>query len=113
MFRTSNNKLFTRFLCILIFILNLVLIIVLFSRLSPNDLKIYFNSEALYLPSLYRDLFIDHNPLIGWHLNPALGFFPDVIVYFILMFFSGNFILASILFSILQFILPHLPVSTT
>jgi len=98
------NKWLTISIYALSFILNLILLFALFSRLDLNDLKLYFNSDALYLPSLYRDLFIDHNSLKGWHLNPSPNFFPDMAIYFFFMFISGNLIVSSFLFSIIQYI---------
>jgi hypothetical protein len=99
----NDNKQLINLIYALSFILNLLLVIALFSALKPDDIKIYFNSDTLYLPSLYRDLFIDHNSLRGWHLNSSPNFFPDMVLYFILMFTSGNFIFSSSLFSILQY----------
>lgn len=86
------------------FILSLLLILTLFSSLSMDDIKHYFNSDTLYLPSIYHDLFIDHNGLRGWHFNPSPNFFPDMIIYFVLMFISGNLIISSFLFTIAQYL---------
>ena len=99
----NRNKQWAILIYALSFILNLLLVIALFSSLTPDDIKIYFNSDTLYLPSLYRDLFIDHNNLRGWHLNSSPNFFPDMTVYFILMFISQNFIFSSFFFSIIQY----------
>jgi hypothetical protein len=99
----NDNKRFTIIIYAFSFILNLLLLFALFSSLNLDDLKHYFDSDKLYLPSLYRDLFIDHNGLKGWHLNPSPNFFPDMAIYFFLMFISGNFIFSSFLFSIIQY----------
>jgi hypothetical protein len=100
----NNKKWLTCSIYALSFILNLLLLFALFSSLNLDDLKHYFNSDTLYLPSLYRDLFIDHNSLKGWHLNPSPNFFPDMAIYFFLMFISGNLIVSSFLFSLIQYI---------
>lgn len=64
----------------------------------------YFCSDTLYLPSIYRDLFIEHNNLSRWHFNPAPNFFPDMLAYFVLMFITNNFIIASFVFSLIQYL---------
>ena len=79
-------------------------IITTFSTLSENAFTFFFNSDTLYLPSIYKDIFIDHNTLQGWHLNPSPNIFPDMIVYFIIMAFTNNFIIASFIFAILQYL---------
>jgi hypothetical protein len=99
----NANKWLPNLIYALSFILSLLLVLALFSSLKPDDIKLYFNSDALYLPSLYRDLFIDHNCLRGWHLNPSPGFFPDMIFYFFLMYISGNLIISAFLFSLIQY----------
>src|ERR1039457_1465158 len=84
--------------------LSLFLLLSLFSILTINGIRIFFTSDALYLPSIYLDLFRDHNNLQGWHFNPAPNFFPDMIVYFLFMAFSGNFIVSSFLCSFMQYL---------
>ncbi|PBQ31618.1 hypothetical protein CNR22_07500 [Sphingobacteriaceae bacterium] len=86
-------------------ILTLVtLVFAIFSKLPEDPLKLimYFCSDTLYLPSIYRDLFIDHSDISDWHFNPAPNYFPDMGVYFLLNFISQNFIIASFLFSFAQ-----------
>jgi len=85
---------------------SLLFIVALFSRLviDNNYINTFFNSDTLYLPSIYKDLFIDHNGFKGWHLSGAPNFFPDMILYFIIMIFSKNFIVSSFLFSTIQYL---------
>lgn len=47
-------------------------------RLSPDFL---FNSDATYLPLLYRDLLLEGGKLSQWFLTPAPYFFPDWLIY--------------------------------
>lgn len=83
---------------------NLFLLVCFFSQLEKINIGHFFNADSLYLPSVYRDLFVDKNSFEGWHLNPAPNFFPDMFFYCILMFLCGNnFIIASFLFSIIQY----------
>lgn len=82
----------------------LLLLLAVFSNFSPYAFQVYFNSDTLYLPSVYKDLFIDKHHIKDWHLNPAPNFFPDMLLYFTMMLFSsGNFMVVSFIFSIIQF----------
>lgn len=85
-------------------ILQLILIALCFATADAADMRSFFNSDTLYLPSIYRDLFINGFTIEGWFLNPAPNLFPDVILYFILNWITGDFILASILFSFVQYL---------
>ncbi len=81
----------------------LCFILAWFSRLADYDIDKFFSADCLYLPSVYKDLFIDGNELKGWVLNPAPNFFPDMVVYFGLMLVSGNSLwIASFIFSVIQ-----------
>nr|NQU93386.1 hypothetical protein [Bacteroidota bacterium] len=86
-------------------LISVLLIITVFSIMIPSDFDIFFNSDTLYLPSLYRDLFIDGNGFKGWNLSPSPNFFPDMFFYFILMFIFNDFIIASFIFSIVQYLI--------
>jgi hypothetical protein len=85
--------------------LQLILIALCFATADSEDMRLFFSSDTLYLPSIYRDLFIDGFTIEGWFLNPAPNLFPDVFLYFILNWITGDFILASILFSFVQYLL--------
>jgi hypothetical protein len=74
-----------------------------FGMFKELDFSVYFSSDCLYLPSIYKDLFIDGHSLNGWNFNPAPNFFPDMVFYFLLMAITNDFITASFLFSIIQF----------
>ncbi len=81
----------------------LCFILAWFSRLADYDIDTFFSADCLYLPSVYKDLFIDGNELKGWVFNPAPNFFPDMLLYFGLMLLSGNsLIIASFIFSVIQ-----------
>jgi len=59
-----------------------------------NWFNIYelFNSDSLYFSSLYRDLFIDKNPVMGMNFTTTPNIFPTMILYFVVRFFVHNFI---------------------
>ena len=98
--KISNEQIFF----ILSVIISIGIVITLFSTFTTSAYNVFFNSDTLYLPSIYKDLFIDHNSLNGWHLNPAPNIFPDMIVYFIISAFTSNFIIASFVFAIFQYL---------
>lgn len=82
------------------------LLTAIFSKLtSDSNIDIFFCSDTLYLPSLYKDLIVDKNSIWDWELNPAPNYFPDMLVYFLLMFITNDFVLVSFIFSILQYVL--------
>jgi hypothetical protein len=88
---------------LLSFFVTLCFILAWFSRLGDYDLETFFNTDSLYLPSVYKDLFTDGHALKGWVFNPAPNFFPDMLLYFFLMLICGNsFIIASFVFSVIQ-----------
>lgn len=85
---------------------NVVLIFSVFASIAnnPESINIYLNSDTFYLPSIYRDVFIDGNGYIGWHFNPAPNFFPDMLIYFLLMAIVKNAIITSALYSVIQYL---------
>lgn len=62
----------------------------------------YFNPDALYLATLYESLIVQGYPLITHYLNPSLLLIPDLLIFFIARYFSGDVIISSFLFSIIQ-----------
>ncbi len=85
-------------------ILVIFLILSIFSTLDEQSYNWFFSTDTLYLPSIYKDLFIDGGTLDGWHLNPAPNFFPDMLVYFLLMFITGSFLLSTAFFAVIQYV---------
>ena len=85
---------------------SLFFIFAFFSKLDSTDnIGTFLNADCLYLPSMYKDLFLDGNDLKNWNLIPAPHFFPDTILYFILMFVSKNsFIISSFIFAFIQYV---------
>ncbi|MCT4581202.1 MAG: hypothetical protein N4A35_07275 [Flavobacteriales bacterium] len=65
--------------------------------------KHFFNSDTLYLPSIYVDLFEHHNHFKDFNLNPAPNFFPDMGFHFVLMkLLQSDFKLVALVFAIFQ-----------
>lgn len=102
-FSLSGSGIPDRLLLLMAFLANIVLSLYVFSGLSDAQVNVYFNSDTLYLPSLFRDLFVDRSGFAGWHLNAAPNFFPDMFFFFLLSAFIPDFILAAFIYSILQY----------
>jgi hypothetical protein len=84
---------------------SLCFVLAFFSRLPDYNIDSFFSSDSLYLPSIYKDLFLDGNSLKEWRLNPSPNFFPDMVFYFLLMLVCKNsFIVSSFIFAIVQYI---------
>lgn len=90
-------------------ILSLLLIVLfsllVFATLTPQQISVYINSDTLYLPSIFRDVFIDGSGLKGWNLNAAPNFFPDFLIYSAINFVFTDFRLAALIYSLLQILI--------
>lgn len=94
-----NNLLLSSFLA-----LGVVCIFISYSLVNKYNIdQFLINSDTLYLPSIYLDVFERGNSFFDWSLNGAPNYFPDMFLYFSLYFFSGNLISSMILFSCLQY----------
>ncbi len=86
-------------------IANCILIVSAYVDASTFNIdNLWFSTDPLYLPSLYKDLFIDKYHLEGWLLNPSPNFFPDIFLFFSLNAILPNFIWAALGFSIIQYL---------
>ena len=64
-----------------------------------------FNSDYLYLPTLFSDLFSKDGELKNWLLTPAPYFFPDYPLFYIAYLVGSNPYSQIIIFALLQAIL--------
>ncbi len=102
----SANWIFTgNYLYFTSLILVVFLILSIFCTLDEQSYNWFFSTDTLYLPSIYKDLFTDGGTLDGWHFNPAPNFFPDMLVYFLLMYLTGSFLLSTAFFAVIQYII--------
>jgi hypothetical protein len=69
----------------------------------PRDFL--YDSDALNLPSMYRDLFREHGSFFAWRFSAAPFFFPDMLLYFLINFLIPNFHLAIVFYGVAQSIL--------
>jgi hypothetical protein len=88
---------------IMALIVALVTLIWWFAFRTDEELSQFLSSDALYLPSLYRDFFQDGNSMIGWTFNQATNFFPDTMLFFILNALSGDFVVAIFCYAVIQY----------
>ncbi len=63
---------------------------------------IFFNADAFYLPALYKDLFINHNPLSNWHMPSVAHLFPDFFLFCIAKLIFSDIALVTLAYAILQ-----------
>lgn len=81
--------------------------VLVFFNLSISEIEdFYINSDTLYQPSLYIDIIERQNDMARWHLNPSPNFFPDMGIYFLLMFVTGGHVLwSTFLFAMIQIVI--------
>lgn len=96
---------YQKILFVLSVLINVVLTIIIFATINEKQIYTYFNSDTLYLPSIYKDLIIDKSGLGGWHLNGAPNFIPDMFLFFIVRSFFNHFIPACFAFSLIQLVI--------
>jgi len=82
----------------------LVVLVFWFAFLPDWGVNYFFSSDALYLPSLYKDIFQDGYTLSGWTLNQASNLFPDLLLYSLLNAICGDFIVATFCYSVIQYL---------
>lgn len=83
-----------------------LLIFLSFATVSTHDFELHFvNSDCMYLPSIYRDIFQSNNSIDGWSFNAAPNVFPDMFLYFLLMAITNDFVASSILFAVIQYLI--------
>ena len=52
---------------------------------TRQEVEALFNSNQLFLPHLYEDIFIHHFPLNKWSFSSVPFFFPDGLIYFLII----------------------------
>ena len=103
--KVTKNYFISNSLYYISLVLALLLILSIFCTIDKKSINWFFSSDALYLPSIYKDLFQDGGTVAGWHFNPSPNFFPDMPIYFLLMFLTGNFLLSTAFFAVVQYII--------
>ncbi len=85
------------------FLLPLLITIGLVTSIRP--LIAGLSSDFFYLVSLYKDLFVDHYSIFGWHITPAPYFFPDMVMFFPLLWIMPDIGYAFVSYYVLFFLL--------
>ena len=86
-------------------LLTAVFIISVYFQLDEAEMRMFINSDTLYLPSFFRDLFYDKSRNVEWFTPAATCFFPDLILFFTVHLFTCNFIKAMFFTGLLMNIL--------
>ncbi len=97
---TNTGKIFY----FLTFALVPVLVLAIFSK----EYRVYdyvFNPDSLYFSSLYQGLFVEGYPFKTFWLNPSILLIPDAAIYFTTMAITGDTIITTFIFGILQHLL--------
>ena len=63
------------------------------------------SSDLLYIVSLYKDLFVDRYSIFGWYVTPAPYFFPDMVMFFPLLWSMPDIGYAFVSYYVLFFLL--------
>jgi len=84
---------------------NVVFFTLTFSLLKDSGLHTFFNSDTLYLSSLYQDIVEMGGSVNNWYIGTAPNFFPDMVLFLITSTIANNFIISFILYSIVQYLL--------
>jgi hypothetical protein len=78
----------------------------LFALLPGREgLRLFVNSDALYMPALCQDLFVHRTGLSVWHLNGAPNFFPEMLLFFPLMALLKSTTLTIMVYGVVQMLL--------
>lgn len=87
-----------------IFVLAVICVVLLYlSGFKPQVLM--FNSDGLYLPVLFEDLFGKGGRLNDWYLTPAPYFFPDYLMFAISYFFADGAYYQLLVFLVIQLVM--------
>ena len=69
------------------------------------DQGLFFNSDALFFPSLFKNIFLEGKHFADWVLPPSAYLFPDAILYTIAYVLNKNVFSQILIFAILQSVL--------
>ncbi len=69
------------------------------------DPDLFYNSDALFFPSFFKNIFLEGKHFADWVLPPSSYLFPDALLYSIAYILSKNAFTQILIFAILQSIL--------
>ncbi len=76
------------------------------------DRGLFFNSDALFFPSFFKNIFLEGKHFADWVLPPSSYLFPDALLYAIAYILGTNAFTQILVFAILQSILFFYLIST-
>src|ERR1039458_7545134 len=85
-----------------------VLILCWFAYAYQNgaiDRELFFNSDALFFPSLFKNIFLEGKHFADWVLPPSSYLFPDALLYAAAYILNKNVFTQILTFAILQSVL--------
>lgn len=97
----------------LLYLISIGLFIVSIIQLVVSIIKgvippeIFYNSDALYLPTIFRGLIEDGYSFRSFRYPDAPFFFPDFLIFIIIQFITNNYFLSNLLTAILIFTLTY------
>ncbi|MCP4311112.1 MAG: hypothetical protein GY790_07620 [Bacteroidetes bacterium] len=87
----------------IIAIISLVAGLLLYTLLpGKQEMWMFVNSDTRYMAAIYTDLFVHHTGLHGWHLPASPNFFPDMLVFSLLMALLKGPLLTAMVYGVLQ-----------
>lgn len=95
--KSRNILVISGFLLLLLYVLCLLVSIDKGSSWNLFNIIELFNSDSLFFSSLYRDIFIDKNSVLGTNFTTTPNIFPSMLLYFVVRFFIHNLIWGQII----------------
>ena len=89
-------------------IVRIAMIVLMFSSIAiaylnrSIDVRHLLSGDALYIPSLFRDIVLKGGNFFDWQFPGAPYFFPDIGFYFIIIAFIRNIHFAALIYGLLQ-----------
>jgi hypothetical protein len=69
------------------------------------DRGTFYNSDALYFPSLFKNIFLENKHFSDWILPPSSYLFPDALLYAVAYIISNQVFFQILVFALLQSVL--------
>ncbi|MBL4625829.1 MAG: hypothetical protein JKY42_11930 [Flavobacteriales bacterium] len=83
-------------------ILALCAIVFTYAAMGDSFFDRMFNSDCMYLPSIFHEFFIEEHGISDLKFNGQPNFFPDMLVYFPIYAVTKSIVWSGILYSLLQ-----------
>ncbi len=84
-------------------LLSLLLMLISLGLAGPMDLFSFLNADTLYFYSMYNDLLVEGNGLLGWDLNTTFNLVPNALLYLITLSLVNHPVIGQIIHGLLQY----------